>query len=111
LFLVVVIVVVLVVVVVRKSVMAEIDPHEAEDRDGIRFSWNAWPATRNEAAKVVVPLGCVYSPLLRSDAQSLPVVNYEPIMCKGPCRTILNPFWYVTKRARPRARERERARE
>jgi len=71
----------------------EFDPHEAEDRDGIRFSWNAWPSSRAEAGKVVVPLGCVYTPLQRS--ANLPVVNYEPIMCKGPCRTILNPFWYV----------------
>lgn len=68
----------------------EFDPHDAEDRDGVRFSWNAWPSTRTEAGKVVVPLGCIYTPLHRGP--NLPVVEYEPIMCKGPCRTILNPF-------------------
>jgi len=30
-----------------------------EDRDGLRFSWNEWPSSRNEAAANVVPLGAL----------------------------------------------------
>jgi len=65
---------------------------EIEDRDGIRFGWNAWPASRLEATRIVVPIGCVYTPLKERD--DLPPVYYEPVVCKG-CRGILNPFCQV----------------
>ena len=66
-----------------------------EDRDAIRFTWNAWPASSVEAKKhLVVPLACVYSPL-RKGANGTYSVQYEPIACRGPCRSILNPFWFV----------------
>ena len=65
---------------------------EIEDRDGIRFSWNAWPASRLEATRIVVPVGCLYTPLKERD--DLPPVYYEPVVCKG-CRSILNPFCQV----------------
>lgn len=39
---------------------AEWDVHAAEDRDGVRFSWNCWPSTRLEATRIVVPIGAVY---------------------------------------------------
>lgn len=35
------------------------DVHEAEDRDGIRFTFNTWPGTRVEATKCVIPMGCM----------------------------------------------------
>lgn len=38
---------------------AEWDVHGAEERDGVRFSWNCWPATRLEATRIVVPIGAV----------------------------------------------------
>lgn len=60
-----------------------------EERDGVRLSWNAWPASKNDAAGLVIPLACMYSPF-KQTAQ-LPRVNYEPIMCTGSCRTVLNP--------------------
>ena len=34
---------------------------EADERDGIRFTFNTWPGTRMEATKCVVPMGCLYS--------------------------------------------------
>lgn len=37
------------------------DVHEAEDRDGIRFTFNTWPGTRVEATKCVIPMGCMYN--------------------------------------------------
>jgi protein transport protein SEC23 len=61
---------------------------EAEEVDGVRYSWNVWPTKKVEEEKMVVPIGCVYSPL-RKNAST--VVQYNPIMCKGPCRTVLNP--------------------
>merc|ERR1712130_733565 len=60
-----------------------------EERDGIRFSWNNWPASKQEAMKAVIPVGCLYSPLKQNP--NTPIVNYEPVLCSGSCRTILNP--------------------
>lgn len=28
--------------------------HQNEEKDGIRFTWNMWPSTRIEAAKLVI---------------------------------------------------------
>ena len=39
------------------------DVHEVEATDGVRFSWNVWPSSRLEATRMVVPLGCMYTPL------------------------------------------------
>merc|ERR1712137_1254074 len=66
-----------------------------EERDGIRFSWNNWPASKQEAMKAVIPVGCLYSPLKQNP--NTPIVNYEPVLCSGTCRTILNPHWYVQR--------------
>ena len=49
----------------------------AEERDGVRFSWNEWPTTRLEATRIVVPIGCVYV--------RLPVANFGVVSCKLPC--------------------------
>lgn len=64
---------------------------EIEDLDGVRFSWNVWPSTRNEAVNMVVPISCMYTPLKQRD--DLPPIHYDPIVCKAPCRAILNPYW------------------
>lgn len=62
-------------------------------KDGIRFSWNAWPSSRSEATKAVVPIACLYTPLKeREDFIETPIF-YEPVTCKAPCRAILNPYW------------------
>lgn len=68
--------------------MSEFDLNE--ERDGVRLSWNVWPSTKQEAQNSVIPLGCLYSPFHQS--QAIPIVNYEPVLCSGACRTILNPF-------------------
>ncbi len=68
-----------------------------EDVDGIRFNWNVWPATRVEAAKVVLPLACLFSPLRESQTRPVPTVEYEPVVCaRQNCRSILNPYCQVT---------------
>ncbi|KNC72551.1 hypothetical protein SARC_14893, partial [Sphaeroforma arctica JP610] len=62
-----------------------------EDRDGIRFSWNVWPSSRLEAQRLIVPIGCLYTPLKAKE--DLPPVHYHPIVCNKPhCGATLNPF-------------------
>ena len=63
-----------------------------ELRDGVRLSWNIWPSSRIEAARLVVPVACLYTPLL--EKPDLLTVHYEPIICsKQTCRAVLNPLW------------------
>jgi len=60
-----------------------------EERDGIRWSWNVWPSSRLDATRLVVPIGCMYTPL----KDNIPLLYYEPVICKGSCRQcVLNPF-------------------
>lgn len=67
-----------------------------EDIDGIRFNWNVWPQTRIEAAKIVLPLGCLFTPLRESQSRPLPTIQYEPVVCaRQNCRSILNPYCQV----------------
>lgn len=68
----------------------------AEDIDGVRFNWNVWPTTRIEAAKVVLPLACLFTPLKESNTRPLPPIQYEPILCNRPsCKAVLNPYSQV----------------
>lgn len=70
-----------------------------EDRDGIRFTWNVWPSSRLEATRLVVPLGCLLTPL--KERPDLPPVQYDPVLCSRPtCRAILNPLCQVDYRAK-----------
>eukprot|EP01129_Flabellula_baltica_P015716 TRINITY_DN8106_c0_g1_i1.p1 TRINITY_DN8106_c0_g1~~TRINITY_DN8106_c0_g1_i1.p1 ORF type:complete len:754 (-),score=168.75 TRINITY_DN8106_c0_g1_i1:16-2277(-) len=63
--------------------------YDAEDRDNIRFSWNIFPSTKVEAKKLVVPLGCIYSPM--KVGVDTVRVEYNPLGC-GNCNAILNPY-------------------
>lgn len=66
---------------------------EIEQRDGIRFSWNVWPSSKSESQKLVIPIGCLYSPLHQT---GLHPINYEPLLCsRSPCRAALNPYCQV----------------
>ncbi|KNG77098.1 hypothetical protein PFMG_03245 [Plasmodium falciparum IGH-CR14] len=67
------------------------DIHAQENQTGIRFSWNLWPPTKAEAAKIEVPLGCLYTVLKRTDDNSVKLVEYEPLKCKTS-NCILNPY-------------------
>lgn len=69
--------------------MAAPDFQELEALDGVRLSWNVWPASKLEAAKCCVPFAAVYTPQLA--IASMPVVPYDPVRCKA-CRAVLNPF-------------------
>lgn len=70
-----------------------------EERDGVRFTWNVWPSTRLEATRLVVPLGCQFTPL--KERYDLPPLNYDPVICTNKtCRAVLNPFCNVDYRAK-----------
>ncbi|NP_001086405.1 Sec23 homolog B, COPII coat complex component L homeolog [Xenopus laevis] len=70
-----------------------------EERDGVRFSWNVWPSSRLEATRMVVPLGCLFTPL--KERLDLPPVQYEPVLCTRPtCKAVLNPLCQVDYRAK-----------
>eukprot|EP00929_Paragymnodinium_shiwhaense_P012711 TRINITY_DN1202_c0_g1_i1.p1 TRINITY_DN1202_c0_g1~~TRINITY_DN1202_c0_g1_i1.p1 ORF type:complete len:755 (+),score=154.08 TRINITY_DN1202_c0_g1_i1:95-2359(+) len=70
------------------------DFHQQEACNGIRMAWNVWPSTRLDATRIIVPLGCVYSPLYK--AETLQLVEYEPILCRGKdCGAALNPYAFV----------------
>eukprot|EP00796_Vickermania_ingenoplastis_P006646 gene6646-4765_t len=59
------------------------------DEQAVRWSWNVYPVSRVDAAKLHVPLGCMYTPL----GQSCPVVgaSSDEARCRK-CRAFLNPF-------------------
>ncbi|GAA5812916.1 GTPase-activating protein S23 [Mucor flavus] len=73
---------------------------EIEEQDGIRFSWNAWPSSRVEATKAVVPISCLYTPLKEREDFTENPIWYEPVTCKAPCRAILNPYCQIDVRAK-----------
>ena len=74
----------------------------AEDRDGARFSWNMWPSSRLEATRIVVPVGCLFTPLKVQHPQySIAAVQYDPVRCKNSnCGAILNPWCQVDFRSK-----------
>ncbi|UYV74926.1 SEC23A [Cordylochernes scorpioides] len=70
-----------------------------EELNGVRLSWNAWPASRVEAARLVVPLGCLYTPL--RERADLPPIQYEPVTCtRQGCRAVLNPICQIDYRSK-----------
>ncbi|KAJ3125715.1 GTPase-activating protein S23 [Physocladia obscura] len=74
---------------------------EIEDQDGIRMSWNVWPTNRVESTRMVVPIGALYTPLKDRSALGLnQPLGYEPVVCKGSCRAILNPYCQIDPRGR-----------
>lgn len=64
-------------------------PVAEEPLETTRFNWNVIPAGAVEAKKhLVLPLGAVHTPLMAGAVR----VPYGPLMCQGPCRTVLNPY-------------------
>ncbi|KAJ1649428.1 GTPase-activating protein S23, partial [Coemansia sp. RSA 2052] len=71
---------------------------DIEDHDGVRCSWNVLPNTRIEATRSVVPVSTLYTPL--KERPEFPPVMYEPVMCKAPCRAVLNPHCQIDVRGK-----------
>lgn len=75
----------------------------ASDSAGTRFralawfvsftvSMHHWLIGLQEASRLVVPIGAVYTPL--KEKTDAPLLQYEPVTCKPPCRAVLNPYAY-----------------
>ncbi|KAK6790220.1 hypothetical protein RDI58_014020 [Solanum bulbocastanum] len=62
---------------------------DAEGIDGVRMTWNAWPRTKVEASKCVIPIASSIH-LIRPHPD-LPTLPYVPLRCKT-CTAVLNPF-------------------
>ncbi|CAM9624222.1 unnamed protein product, partial [Choristocarpus tenellus] len=58
------------------------DIRGSEERDSIRFSWNVWPSSRLEATRMVVPVGCLYTPMKVSQCQDR-VGWWDKGRCRG----------------------------
>jgi len=70
------------------------DVRSGENINGTRMSWNIWPSTRLDATRIIVPLGCLYTPL--KPVEGLQLVEYEPVICKArDCGAVLNPCCFV----------------
>jgi protein transport protein SEC23 len=67
-----------------------------EDVDGVRFNWNRWPSSRIELEKVVLTLGCLYTPLKEpTDPRYNLQLQQAPITCcRMTCKAVLNPYCY-----------------
>ncbi|ETN41428.1 protein transporter sec23 [Cyphellophora europaea CBS 101466] len=70
---------------------------DVEDRDGVRLSWNVIASSKMEANRLVVPISALLTPLKELGK---PLLQYEPVVCKPPCRAVLNPFSNVDVRAK-----------
>ncbi|KAL3506521.1 hypothetical protein ACH5RR_031903 [Cinchona calisaya] len=69
--------------------MAQMDP---EGIDGVRMTWNAWPRSKVELSKCVIPIAASISPI-RSHPDIL-TLQYPPLRCKT-CTSVINPFCRV----------------
>ncbi|XP_021731193.1 protein transport protein SEC23-like [Chenopodium quinoa] len=65
---------------------------DPEGIDGVRMSWNAWPRTKVEASKCVIPIAASIAPI-RAHPE-IPTLPYAPLRCKT-CVAALNPFCRV----------------
>ena len=63
-----------------------------ENREGVRMSFNAWPCSRIEATRIVLPTGALVTP--GKTIPEMPVLPYEPVVCEG-CQGVLNPHCMV----------------
>lgn len=67
-----------------------------EERDGARLAWQVWPSSRLEATRMVVPIGCLYTPFKKIEGAP-PPLQYDPIRCNS-CGAILNPYCQARSR-------------
>ncbi|ORM40993.1 Protein transport protein SEC23 [Babesia sp. Xinjiang] len=75
---------------------------ELESATGLRFSWNVWPCSSEEAAKAEVPIGCLFTPLKPENPESqtkIPLVEYAPVRCRSS-GVFLNPYCHIDFRAK-----------
>lgn len=68
--------------------------HSQARDGGFRSPQHPFASSRmsKEASRLVVPIGALYTPL--KEKPDTPLLHYEPVTCKAPCRAVLNPFAY-----------------
>ncbi|PKU82752.1 protein transport protein SEC23-like [Dendrobium catenatum] len=71
----------------------EVAASDPDGFDGVRMTWNAWPRSKIEASKCVIPVAASISPI--RSFPDLVVLPYSPLRCKPPCSAVLNPFCRV----------------
>ena len=76
----------------RGSHSGAMDFAELERKEGVRLSWNAWPSSRIEATRVVLPFGAVCTPV--KAMEGMPVLPYAPVVC-SECSGVLTPYCHV----------------
>lgn len=74
--------------------MGVVDDAAAEG-GATRWSWSLYPMNRIDGARMVAPLGCLYSPLGAACTQ----LNYAPTQCTV-CGGVLNPYATLDPRTR-----------
>ena len=65
---------------------------EKDKSDWIRFSWNYFPNSHEEQSDIVVPLGCLYTPL--KEIEGIKSLKHIPEYWRQ-CWVILNPNCFV----------------
>ncbi|CAJ1954625.1 unnamed protein product [Cylindrotheca closterium] len=77
------------------------DVSQLEDMSGTRLSFHCWPSSRLEAARCVVPLGALYTPLKKLPVSCAPpqAMPYDPVRCSS-CHAVLNPYCQVDFRSK-----------
>lgn len=62
---------------------------ELEAIEGLRWSWNSWPASQSESQALIIPLSIMCTPLMQ--LSDLPILPYDPVIC-SQCGAVLNPY-------------------
>ncbi|XP_047334020.1 protein transport protein SEC23 [Impatiens glandulifera] len=70
---------------------------ELEAAEGLRWTWNSWPATKSEVDALVIPLSVMCTPLMQFN--ELPILPYDPLIC-NQCGAVLNPYARVDYQSR-----------
>eukprot|EP00760_Papus_ankaliazontas_P029992 PhM_4_TR456/c0_g1_i1/m.31195/K14006/SEC23; protein transport protein SEC23 len=70
---------------------------QPEVTDDTRWSFDMLPLQRIDASRMVLPIGCLVTPL--KDYADMPVLPYDPVRC-SVCQAILNPYCVVDHRSR-----------
>ena len=68
-----------------------------QDRDGVRLSWNAWPSSRLEATRMVVPLAALYTPLKERPGLSFVISISEPSPFSPRTLFRISAHWFSLK--------------
>ena len=67
-----------------------------DELNGIKFVWNTLPRSREDATKIVVPIGFHYNPIIKNE--NLALLEYEPLKCR--CGSIISPLFNYSTRSK-----------